>query len=77
MSTTAYDRFRATEDGLILTLEDGDYLATCFFSAGSWSWVVWGEGLALAGRRSWNLDAFEACAAACVAIARRKGGDLP
>jgi len=68
----AFDRFLPHRDKTVLFYEDGDFAAVCVAVPSSWSWVVYHEGRAVAGGRSWNIDAYQACAAALHAIETRR-----
>lgn len=73
MDTTAYELFQKSDHGQTLSFEHGPFLVTCSAALGSWGWVLWREGVAVAGRRSWQMDAFEACSEAYRAVERGRG----
>lgn len=60
-----------------LVFQDGDYFAAAAFVGGAWSYFVFHAGEAVAGERSWNMDAMQACRWALDAIDRHKRGLTP
>lgn len=74
MSRESFDRFNETI-AHVMTKDDGEFVSVVFLALGSWGWVVFRNGEAVMGARSWHAGAYEACEAAELAVGELKVKD--